>query len=353
MSQPSEFPEPTGPEALDKVRLASAGKPDEASEQPDLGDARRLALVRAAQRQWIDGLTDLGGRNTLRYYKERRAGTLDLAGADPDAVERFERTGHIKLTKLFPATPTLGSAPSAACRRFTGTRELQEERGIKAGYLATGLARWDEDDQETPWRLPRLYELASRFAELGLSPLLDEIAPFASETQADTVTTSDGATSDGATSDQAGLAACVTRPDFGLSRCLGDSTALGYLTDDRQAGEVTPDERAAADPDINRDAALLRPVDVLQVEQQRELVHDQRQADTVSERGGRVTAQFLVALDGDRADAGQHADAPHVVMQVLAADAHVLERALASPDGVRDPAHAAEGPRERQPADQR
>ena len=27
---------------------------------------------------------------------------------------------------------------------YRKARELQEERGIKAGYLATGLARWDE-----------------------------------------------------------------------------------------------------------------------------------------------------------------------------------------------------------------
>jgi very-short-patch-repair endonuclease len=39
-------------------------------------------------------------------------------------------------------------------------------------------------DQETPWRLPRLYELAGHFAELGLGPLLDEIAPLAGEAQA-------------------------------------------------------------------------------------------------------------------------------------------------------------------------
>ena len=41
----------------------------------DTNDANRLKLVVAAQRQWIDALTDLGGRNTLLYYKDRRAGT--------------------------------------------------------------------------------------------------------------------------------------------------------------------------------------------------------------------------------------------------------------------------------------
>ena len=48
----------------------------------DTNDANRLKLVAAAQRQWIDALTDLGGRNTLLYYKDRRAGTLDLAAAE-------------------------------------------------------------------------------------------------------------------------------------------------------------------------------------------------------------------------------------------------------------------------------
>src|SRR6266480_4354848 len=64
-------------------------------------DSRRAELIASAQARWISTLTDLGGRNTLLYYKDRRAGTLDLAGADPDALDRFCRTGSIRLTKLF------------------------------------------------------------------------------------------------------------------------------------------------------------------------------------------------------------------------------------------------------------
>jgi hypothetical protein len=64
-------------------------------------DNRRLDLVRAAQQQWIAALTDLGGRNTLLYYKDRRASTLDLAQADPQAMDRFTATGSIRLTRLF------------------------------------------------------------------------------------------------------------------------------------------------------------------------------------------------------------------------------------------------------------
>jgi very-short-patch-repair endonuclease len=107
-------------------------------------DPRRLALVTAAQRQWTDALTDLGGRNTLLYYKDRRAGTLDLAAADPDALEKFEKTGAIRLTKLFSDADERADAIRRAQAIYRKARELQEERGIRAGYLATGLARWDE-----------------------------------------------------------------------------------------------------------------------------------------------------------------------------------------------------------------
>ena len=111
-------------------------------------DARRLAHVAAAQQQWIDALTDLGGRNTLLYFKDRRAGTLDLAAADPDAVERFEKSGRARLTRLFPSGPAHAELRADAIRRmqaiYRKARELHEERGIRAGCLATGLARWDE-----------------------------------------------------------------------------------------------------------------------------------------------------------------------------------------------------------------
>lgn len=114
------------------------------SEPSEVNDARRLELIAAAQRQWIDALTDLGGRNTLLYYKDRRAGTLDLGNADPDVLERFEKTGHARLTKLFTDADERADAIRRMQTIYRKARELTEERGIRAGYLATGLARWDE-----------------------------------------------------------------------------------------------------------------------------------------------------------------------------------------------------------------
>jgi very-short-patch-repair endonuclease len=107
-------------------------------------DSRRLALVSAAQQRWIAALTDLGGRNTLLYYKDRRAGTLDLAQADPEALDRFTRTGSIRLTRLFKDVDLRSDAIRRVQAIHRKARELLEERGIRAGYLAAGMARWDE-----------------------------------------------------------------------------------------------------------------------------------------------------------------------------------------------------------------
>ncbi len=107
-------------------------------------DRRRAELIEAAQARWVATLTDLGGRNTLLYYKDRRAGTLDLAGADPAALERFLRTGSVRLTRLFHDVDARADAIRRVQAIYRKAKELLEERGIRAGYLATGLARWDE-----------------------------------------------------------------------------------------------------------------------------------------------------------------------------------------------------------------
>jgi very-short-patch-repair endonuclease len=107
-------------------------------------DGRRAELIEAAQARWIAALTDLGGRNTLLYYKDRRAGTLDLAAADPAMMERFLSAGSVRLTRLFHDADDRADAIRRVQAIHRKARELLEERGIRAGYLAMGLARWDE-----------------------------------------------------------------------------------------------------------------------------------------------------------------------------------------------------------------
>ena len=88
-------------------------------------DSRRAKLIAAAQARWISTLTDLGGRNTLLYYKDRRAGTLDLAGADPDSLDRFCRTGSIRLTRLFSDADLRADAIRRVQAIYRKARELQ------------------------------------------------------------------------------------------------------------------------------------------------------------------------------------------------------------------------------------
>src|SRR5215471_6766548 len=116
----------------------------EGQDMTESADSRRAELVEAAQERWVSALTDLGGRNTLLYYKDRRAGTLDLASADPGALERLLRTGSIRLTRLFHDVDARADAIRRAQAIYRKARELAEERGLAASYLASGMARWDE-----------------------------------------------------------------------------------------------------------------------------------------------------------------------------------------------------------------
>ncbi|WP_395107765.1 hypothetical protein [Actinomadura sp. SCN-SB] len=53
---------------------------------PD-GGPRRTELIETARTRWIDAPTDPGG--------DRRAGTLDLAQANPATLDKFLCTGSI------------------------------------------------------------------------------------------------------------------------------------------------------------------------------------------------------------------------------------------------------------------
>jgi hypothetical protein len=98
--------------------------------QADTGQAsgRRATLVAAAQEQWASAPTDLGGRNTLLYYKDRRAGTLDLTAAAPEALDRLLRTGTIRLTRLFHDVDIRADAIRRVQAIYRKAHKLTEER---------------------------------------------------------------------------------------------------------------------------------------------------------------------------------------------------------------------------------
>src|SRR5438105_477884 len=85
--------------------------------------ARRHELVRDAVKRWHSQLIDLGGRNTLLYYRDLKAGTLDLAGANEVAVSALLDGRTVALSQLF--YDTSGSAMSGDTQRPRGVADPQ------------------------------------------------------------------------------------------------------------------------------------------------------------------------------------------------------------------------------------
>ncbi|WP_190248968.1 DUF4011 domain-containing protein, partial [Dactylosporangium sucinum] len=105
------------------------------------GDSR-AELVQAAARRWRSQLIDLGGRNTLLYYRDLRAGTLDLSAADSVAVEALLGGRTLPLGQLFPDREQHAAAIKRARTIRNKARELAEERGIETCFAAIGSATW-------------------------------------------------------------------------------------------------------------------------------------------------------------------------------------------------------------------
>jgi len=75
----------------------------------------RLRLVDRAVRTWTGELIDLGGRNTLLYYRDLNQGTLDIgpgSPADGDVVGALLSSRTIRLSMMFGS-----SSMTAAARR--------------------------------------------------------------------------------------------------------------------------------------------------------------------------------------------------------------------------------------------
>lgn len=104
----------------------------------------RNRLVAAAAKRWQEALVDDSGRNQLAYYRDLKAGTLNLADARVGALEQLLSGAQVTLKQLFPET----EARNDALRRVRAIRKQmriwQEERGVDVGYVAIGLATWDE-----------------------------------------------------------------------------------------------------------------------------------------------------------------------------------------------------------------
>lgn len=102
----------------------------------------RADRVGAAVKTWQRTLVDLGGRNTLLWYRDLPSGTLDLTTAHPGGVSMLLAGRRTRLSDLMrePAAFEEARRPARAIR--SKALELREERGIAAGFIAIGMATW-------------------------------------------------------------------------------------------------------------------------------------------------------------------------------------------------------------------
>jgi very-short-patch-repair endonuclease len=110
-------------------------------------DPARVAAVERAQQVWTGQLVDLGGRNTLLYYRDLKVGTLDLSpgsGADPVAVEQLLGSHTMALSTLFADDSRADASKRARTIRAKATENF-EERGLRTLYLAWGMATWTNE----------------------------------------------------------------------------------------------------------------------------------------------------------------------------------------------------------------
>jgi len=121
----------------------------------DGGDPR-ADRVAAAVRTWQRHLVDLGGRNTLLWYRDLPSGTLDLTAAHPGGLAMLLAGRPTKLSDLVREPSALEDARRRVRTIRAKTLELHEERGITAGFLAVGMATWQVPGAPRPPSAPVL-----------------------------------------------------------------------------------------------------------------------------------------------------------------------------------------------------
>jgi very-short-patch-repair endonuclease len=103
---------------------------------------RMQAVVRAVQ-AWTDQLIDRSARNNLLFFRDQRAGTLDLTNVPPRPVFDILAGRSRQLAQLFPADEeALADAARRTRTIHNKAQAIYEERGIHTLYLACGLATW-------------------------------------------------------------------------------------------------------------------------------------------------------------------------------------------------------------------
>src|SRR5215472_19292861 len=93
------------------------------------GGRRRVDLVGRAVKTWTGELVDLGGRNTLLYYRDLKQGTLDIgpgSGANAVAVGDLLSSRTVRLSLMFGDAAIAAAARRAPTVKAKATENYEE-----------------------------------------------------------------------------------------------------------------------------------------------------------------------------------------------------------------------------------
>lgn len=153
-------PTPTGPQSTHSTSGAGEGSAQvpAASTQPPVPQPRsapgprefRDEIVADVVRGWRRDLADVGGANTLLWFRDLPAGTLDLTTVHPGGVSMLMAGGSTRLSHLVRERTAFAEARRRARVIRDKSIELRDERGLVSCFMALGMAAWQIPGPQQP-----------------------------------------------------------------------------------------------------------------------------------------------------------------------------------------------------------
>ncbi|GGL34571.1 DNA helicase [Phycicoccus endophyticus] len=140
-SGPARDARPRGRSGAGSAVPEDPQRPGHLSLAPDLATVR-AERVAEARREWTRHLVELGGPNTLLWYRDLPAGTLDLSTAHLGARSSLLAGQPVRLSDLVRESTALEEARARIARVHDTATEIEREHGVRTCFLGIGMASW-------------------------------------------------------------------------------------------------------------------------------------------------------------------------------------------------------------------
>ncbi|MGL5858190.1 MAG: AAA domain-containing protein [Angustibacter sp.] len=140
----------------------------------------RANRVDEAVDAWLQHLIDLGGRDSLLWYRDLSDGTLDLTRAHPSGLAMLLAGRPTRLSTLIREPDALADCRRRARAIRAKATELAEEHGVRTCWLAVGMASWSMPGAHRPPAAPVLLRGCQLRPRGGVDDDVDiDLAPVA------------------------------------------------------------------------------------------------------------------------------------------------------------------------------